>query len=567
MTLKVLIIGGYGTFGGNIARLLADRDEVELIIAGRSHAKAEEFCKTVSGRASIKPAAFDRNGDFQTQLASFQPDIVVDASGPFQAYGDDPYRVVRAALALGVDYLDLADGSDFVSGIAIFDSEAKAKNIVLLSGVSSFPVLSTAVVRRLAADMAQVETITAGLAPSPHSGLGSSVIAAIASYAGKPVRLWRDGHEVTALGLVETKRFHIRPPGLTPLSRSHFSLVDVPDLRLIPPLWPGLQSTWIGVGTSPALLHRLLNLLARLVKWRIVPSLTPLAGLIHWTTEQIRIGERRSGMVVQVEGRDASGERRRKSWHVITEGNDGQMIPSMPVAALIRQRLESLRRPAGARAALQELELADFDPFFAERSIRYRFRDDGALSPEMPLYQRVLADAWFELPLPIRQMHETSTALASGAAEVTRGGSLLSRLVARIFGFPKADADIPVSVRFSRQEGRETWTRRFGGKTFSSEQYEGQGSNAGLVCERFGPFVFAMALVLDQDRLRLVVRRWSAFGIPMPAFLAPTGEAFERVEHGCFHFHVEIRLPLAGLIVRYRGWLAVEQDSPATPPP
>ena len=58
-----------------------------------------------------------------------------------------------------------------------------------------------------------------------------------------------------------------------------------------------------------------------------------------------------------------------------------------------------------------------------------------------------------------------------------------------------------------------------------------------------------------QDKLRLVVRRWSAFGVPLPLALAPRGEAFESADDGRFNFHVEIGLPLIGLIVRYRGWL------------
>ncbi len=52
--------------------------------------------------------------------------MVVDASGPFQAYGD-PYRLVRAALTREIDYLDLADGTDFVDGIAQFDNEARIR--------------------------------------------------------------------------------------------------------------------------------------------------------------------------------------------------------------------------------------------------------------------------------------------------------------------------------------------------------------------------------------------------------------------------------------------------------
>jgi hypothetical protein len=64
-----------------------------------------------------------------------------------------------------------------------------------------------------------------------------------------------------------------------------------------------------------------------------------------------------------------------------------------------------------------------------------------------------------------------------------------------------------------------------------------------------------MALVIDGGRLRLVLRRWSIFGIALPLSLAPRSNTYEHVEDGRFRFHVEISHPLTGLIVRYRGWL------------
>jgi hypothetical protein len=51
------------------------------------------------------------------------------------------------------------------------------------------------------------------------------------------------------------------------------------------------------------------------------------------------------------------------------------------------------------------------------------------------------------------------------------------------------------------------------------------------------------------------MRRWSLFGIPLPAWLGPRSDSFESVDQGRFRFHVAISHPLLGSIVRYRGWL------------
>ena len=118
---------------------------------------------------------------------------------------------------------------------------------------------------------------------------------------------------------------------------------------------------------------------------------------------------------------------------------------------------------------------------------------------------------------------------------------------------------MPVSVRFEERDGIESWRRTFAGQSFSSTQAEGCGRWQGLIVERFGPVAVGFALRLDGDKLRLVIRRWSAFGLPLPPALAPGGDIYESAPDGRFRFHVEIRHPFTGLIVRYKGWLEPEE--------
>ena len=59
--IKILIVGGYGAFGGNLARLLQDQKGLHLLVAGRSLDKAIAFCHSLQGRAQSEPIYFDRN--------------------------------------------------------------------------------------------------------------------------------------------------------------------------------------------------------------------------------------------------------------------------------------------------------------------------------------------------------------------------------------------------------------------------------------------------------------------------------------------------------------------------
>ena len=58
----------------------------------------------------------------------------------------------------------------------------------------------------------------------------------------------------SATGSIDTRRYTIAPPGRLPLQPIRFSLVDVPDLQVLPELWPGLRSVWMGAGPVPEIL-------------------------------------------------------------------------------------------------------------------------------------------------------------------------------------------------------------------------------------------------------------------------------------------------------------------------
>src|SRR5262245_14074618 len=176
--LRVLVVGGYGTFGGRIVALLEDEPRLTLIVAGRSLRRAEELIRARRPRARLEAAAFDRSTNVAAQLAALAPAVVVDASGPPQAYG---YGLTEGGNAARVHYLDLADGTEFVAGVGVLDAQARAAGVFCLAGASSFPTLNAAVVRRLAQGLRRIDTIRAGIAPLPSGGVGGNVIRAIAS--------------------------------------------------------------------------------------------------------------------------------------------------------------------------------------------------------------------------------------------------------------------------------------------------------------------------------------------------------------------------------------------------
>lgn len=539
---RVLVLGGYGTFGGRIAERGAAAG-FEMLVAGRSLARAEVFC---AGRERLVPVALDRG--LAETLARHRPFALVDAAGPFQGAG---YEVARAALAAGCHYLDIADGSAFVAGIGALDLEAKAAGLSAISGASSVPALSGAVAVRLAEGLERVTAVEIALSASSRGTAGRSVTAAILSYIGRPVRLRRGGRWTHAFGWQGLRRFNFEVEDEPPLRGRLAALADVPDLALLPERLPGRPAVSFFAGTDAPWHNLGLWLLSWPVRWGWPRRPERFAGLLstlqRWTRGP---GSLRSAFELRLFG-TAQGRRLERRWTLIANGGDGPEIPSLAVPLLLA-RLAAGELAPGARDSGGLLSLEDFEPSLAGLAAT-RARTERVLPP--PLYARVMGERFAALPPTLRAMHQVlRDGGASGEARVSRGGNPLARLLAAALGFP-AEGAHRLHVAFAERDGRERWTRDFSGRAFSSELAE----RGGRLTERFGLVRFAFDLPSDPAGLRMVIRRWWLGPLPLPLLLAPRSEAREWEEGGRFHFDVPIALPLLGPLVHYRGWLeAVE---------
>lgn len=160
MVARVLVIGGYGNFGSHIARSLAPDPRMRLLISGRSKAKAEAFAARLGGANPVEGHAIDIDGDLTAAFDRTSPDIVVHTTGPFQR---QDHRVARACIARGCHYLDLADARDFVVSISELDAAARARGVIVVSGASSVPCLSAAVIDHYRPSFARLDAIEYGI--------------------------------------------------------------------------------------------------------------------------------------------------------------------------------------------------------------------------------------------------------------------------------------------------------------------------------------------------------------------------------------------------------------------
>ncbi len=532
--MKVLILGGYGVFGGRLARLLL-RDGAEVIVAGRDAGKAGAFARAYGG----SPLFIDIGKDL-SPIAEAAPALVVDAAGPFQSYCRDPYRVARFCIERKIDYLDFSDDGAFTAGIAALNEAATQAGCFALSGVSTVPAMSASAVRALSEGLSAIELIETALVPGNRAPRGRSVIRSILAQAGEPLVLWRGGAWRRCRGWADAREVTFGP-GL----KRWASLIGAPDLTLFPQAF-GARSVVFRAGLELGLMHWGLALLARLRAARLLPHLTLFAGPILWASLLLKpFGTDRGGMTVDVTGL-AQGRAVRRRWEVVAAGGDGPFIPAVPARAIVR-KLNAI--PPGARACLSDLTLKEIEEAAQGLSVTFATSEEAAPA----LFERALGSDWQALPASIRRLHSVRDLESfSGRAEVTRGSAPLSRLAASLFNFPPACMDTPLTVTKERRGERRDWDRNFSGRKFRS--YWSPSGRPLCLKERFWPFTLELQLAADSAGMRYTVRRGWLAGIPLPSGLLPKAEIREYEEDGTFCFDVALGLPLkGGLIVRYRG--------------
>ncbi len=544
---KVLIIGGYGGFGAPLSRRLAGAGH-DVMVAGRTLEKAKQFCGATPG---CRPLSVDRNEGLAGALAAERPDIVVDASGPFQSAS---YAIVEQCLEANASYVDLADSREFVVGIDRYDRTAREAGLVVISGASSVPALSGAVARKLAAGLDRVTSVEIAISASSQASAGPSVAAAILGGVGQSIDMWRGQRWTKRHGWQELRRVSFDAGGGKDLGRRLVALADVPDLALLPDRITGRPAVTFRAGTESKLAVMALWLASWPVRWKWLKSLAPLQPILiraHRLTALF--GSDRSGMVVRLFG-ISEFRRVERRWSLVAESGHGPQIPSIPAAILV-ERIAAGTIPPGARDAGTLLTLEEFQPSFDTMAIACKVSE---VEQPSSLYRRVMGSSFDRLAPSVQAMHEVlGDSGAKGQANVETGRHPLGRIVAWIMRFPPA-GEHAVHVHFAEEAGIETWTRDFAGHCFASRM-----SQSGQeVVEEFGPLRFHFALAEESGQLAMQIKRWSLWGLRLPIALAPRSPAREWERNGQFHFDVPVDLPFVGRIIRYRGWL----ESPATLP-
>lgn len=345
---KVLILGGYGNFGKRIAHALV-RSGVPVIIAGRNQQKAEALAMALGSLA--KPEMVDAENNLAATLERLKPRVVVNTCGPFQLKN---YDVAEVCIRAGIHYIDLADGREFVTGITTLDEKAKVSGVTVISGASTVPGLSSAVLEHYRGEFSNIDSLIYGISPGQKAERGLATTQGILTYIGKALK--------PVMG--DTKpRYGWQNAYQQPypeLGKRWMANCDIPDLDLLPAHY-GIKNIRFSAGMENTFLHVGIWCMSWLVRFGLPLHLEKHAPFLlrvsYWFDH---FGTADGGMHVIMSGIGKNGQPHKRTWFIVARDGDGPQIPCVPAIILARKLATDQSLASGAKPCVGMVTLGEY---------------------------------------------------------------------------------------------------------------------------------------------------------------------------------------------------------------
>lgn len=341
---KVLILGGSGNFGKRIAERLSKKG-IEVILVGRN----QENLKKIALQLNVDFLTFDITNNFDSELKKINPKIVINTCGPFQ---NSDYRIAQSCIARSVNYIDLSDGRDFVSNIRQLNELAKEKNVVVISGASTVPCLSSCVIERFKDEFLQIDSLIYGISPGQKNSPGIATAESILSYIGKPIR--RTNNKVI-YGWQDIYR-----QDYPDLGKRWMGNCDIPDLDIFP-IEYNINDIRFSAGMENSIVHISMWLVSWMKRLGLPIELKKHANLLLKINNYFyNFGTDNGGMHMILKGKNKSGEIHQRSWFIIAKNGDGPQIPCAPSVILTEKILSGEIDKGFAKPCISIISLNEY---------------------------------------------------------------------------------------------------------------------------------------------------------------------------------------------------------------
>jgi hypothetical protein len=354
MAFRVVVIGGYGNFGSLICDHLVVNPEVELVICGRDSGKLAgkvAELQTLSGKICQSWCVDMMRDGVADSLRAMDIQLVIHTGGPFQ---QQAYTVARHCIEAGVNYCDLSDCRTFVSGIASLGSSARQAGVSVLSGCSSVPSLSAAIIDEHRERFLRIDSIEHGISSAAKMP-GLSTVLGVLAYAGRPIKQLKDGKEHEVPGWMDLTLRKMPGMGTRLLAN-----VDAPDIDVFASRYEARTLRFkAGAGLKLGVIAN--YLLAWAVRRGWVSDPVPWAIRLHRLGSRFEgFGDRKSAMYIEVHGIDHNGQPLQMQAQLTALHDKGPQIPSCAAVALAAKMARGYRPEPGARACVGEINVEEY---------------------------------------------------------------------------------------------------------------------------------------------------------------------------------------------------------------
>lgn len=346
---QVLILGAYGNFGSRIASALL-KDNISIILAGRDKQKAQSL-RSQFKNDSVSIAIFDANQELDKQLEILKPSVVINTIGPFQTAD---YKIPEICIQHQVHYIDLADARNFVTGITSLNSLAKENNVIVVSGASTVPGLSSAVLDHFKDKFGKIDSLVYGISPGQKAPRGLATTESILTYLGKPLKPWGNNNQ-SCFGWQDVYRQEYPE-----LGKRWMANCDIPDLDLFPDLY-GIKNIRFSAGMENSILHLGMWAMSYLVRIGLPLNLPGHAKFLLALSHVFdAFGTENGGMHMLMKGIDRQGKPLEIRWFIIAKNNDGPQIPCVPAIILCKKLIQGKLKSSGAMPCVGLISLDEY---------------------------------------------------------------------------------------------------------------------------------------------------------------------------------------------------------------
>ncbi len=187
MTDQVLILGGRGRIGRQVAQDLVANTQAKITVTGRQ--TVPQAAVLLAEQPQVQYLALDLADQEGLRKAIASHNLVIHCAGPF------PYReatVLKTCIEQGVNYLDVSDNRSFTRKALACSDAAAAAGVTAIVNSGIFPGISNSMVRHDVEQLDEAERIHLSYVVSGSGGAGVTVMRTTFLGLQQPFEAWMD---------------------------------------------------------------------------------------------------------------------------------------------------------------------------------------------------------------------------------------------------------------------------------------------------------------------------------------------------------------------------------------